>query len=248
MRFMSSMAAVFLALSAFGGAADGADINRRIIAEIDPVAPGSAAYEEKSSGIVTSKWGGLVDFNMGNVLSTGPEIWTGTFAAKGPSDPAVDYRREDLWPGERHKLDAIRLRWNITRWEQPQSMRGWFVKAGYSYTRINSRANRYDETGGEGDALPAILPASNPDDDTDLVTDLRHGVDYGFGNRWLMFDQKVSVNVGATFTSNFRRSVTVDSKDPDARADYEDMIGRLPDTRMSVRPTPEINLGVGYAW
>ena len=105
--------------------------------------------------------------------------------------------------------------------------------------------------------FPVVLPASTfnivdygatPNDDTDLVTDLRHGVDYGFGNRWLLWDQKISVNVGATFTTNFKRSVSVDSKDPDALADYEDMISKLPDTRMSVRPTPEINMGVGYAW
>lgn len=225
-----------------------ADINKRIIAEIDPVAPGSAAYEEQSSGIATSKWGGLVDFNMGNVLSTGPEFWTGTFAAKGPSDGHSSYRREDLWPGERQKLDAIRLRWTLTRWEQPSSMRGWFIKGGYSYTRINSRANRYDESGGEGDALPVMIPSSMPNDDTDLVTDLRHGVVVGFGNRWLFVDQKISVSIGATFTKNFKRVISVDSKDPDARADYDDMISKLPDTRMSVRPTPEVNLGLGYAW
>lgn len=224
----------------------GADINRRIIAELDPVAPGSAAYEQESSGIATSKWGGLVDFNMGSVLSTGPELWTGTFAARG--DAADPYRREDLWPGERHKLDAIRLRWTVTRWEQAQSMRGWFLKTGYSYTRINSRANRYDETGGEGDAVPVVVSTSTPDDDTDLVTDLRHGIIAGFGNRWLMVDQKIALSVGATFTHNFKRTVTVDAKDDDALADYEDMIAKLPDTRMSVRPTPEVNLGVGFAW
>lgn len=227
--------------------AQAADINRRIIAEFDPVAPSSAAYEEDSSGVTTSKWGGLVDFNMGNVMSTGPEFWTGTFAAKGPDD-GTDYRREDLWPGERHKLDAIRLRWNLSFWEQPQSMRGWYVKTGYSYTRINSRANRYDETGGEGDALPAVMSTSSPSDDTDLVTDIRHGGALAFGNRWLLVGQTISVNLGASITANFKRTVNVDAKDPDARADYEDLISTLPDTRMSVRPTPEVNLGVGYAW
>lgn len=239
--------ALVAGLAGFAAGAQAADINRRIIAEIDPVAPGSASYEEDQTGIVTSKWGGLVDFNMGNVLSTGPEFWTGTFSAKGPEDDS-EYRREDLWPGERHKIDAIRLRWMITRWEQPQSMRGWYVKSGYSYTRINSRANRYDESGGEGDAIPAVIPSSQPSDDTDLVTDLRHGAVFGFGNRWLLFSQSLTVNLGASFTADFKRTVNVDSKDPDARADYEDMISSLPDTKMSVRPTPEVNLGFGYAW
>lgn len=246
MRTIHHLAVAALGLSS--SLATAADINRRIIAEIDPVAPGSAVYEEKASGISTSKWGGLVDFNMGNVLSTGPEFWTGTFAAKGPDDPTAEYRREDLWPGERQKLDAIRLRWNITRWEQPQSMRGWWLKAGYSYTRINSRANRYNEEGGEGDAVPIVIPGTTPNDDTDYVTDLRHGVDFGFGNRWLLLEQSLSVNIGATFTSNFKRTVNVDSKDRNARADYEDMIAKLPDSHLSTRPTPEINMGVGYAW
>lgn len=245
------MRALYFALATdmllLAGSAEAADINRRIIAEIDPVAPGSASYEESESGVTTSKWGGLVDFNMGNVLSTGPEFWTGTFAAKGPVDES-SYRREDLWPGERHKIDAIRLRWTVSRWEQPQSMRGWFIKGGYSYTRINSRANRYDETGGEGDAIPAVVTTTSPSDDTDLVADLRHGAVFGFGNRWLLAEQSLSINLGASFTANFKRTVNVDSQDPDALADYEDMISTLPDTRMSVRPTPEVNLGLGYAW
>jgi hypothetical protein len=80
------------------------------------------------------------------------------------------------------------------------------------------------------------------------VTDLRHGAVLGFGNRWLLMGQTLSVNLGASFTTNFKRSVDIDSKDPDAQADYEDMISTLPDTRMSVRPTPEVNLGLGYAW
>ena len=29
-------------------------------------------------------------------------------------------RREDMFPGERQKLDATRLRWNFTRWGQQQ--------------------------------------------------------------------------------------------------------------------------------
>jgi len=231
------------------GTASAADVNRKIIAEIDPVQPTSASYEENVNGVTTSKWGGLVDFNAGGVVSTGPEIWTGTFSVKGPSSDSGDsYRREDFWPNERHKLDAIRLRWTITRWEQPSSMRGWFIKGGYSYTRINSRANRHTEAGGEGDAIPAILPSSDPGDETDLVSDLRHGVVGGFGNRWAFFDQKLTLNVGMSFTLNFKRTITVDSKDPNARADYEQMIADLPETRMSTRPNPEGNVGIGYAW
>jgi hypothetical protein len=224
------------------------DVNRKIIAELDPVAPASASYEEEKSGIVTSKWGALVDFNVGGVISTGPELWTGTFTVKGPSDPTERYRREDFWPGERQKLDAVRLRWTIAKWEQASSMRGWFLRGGYSYTRINSRANRYTEEGGEGDALPANILGSSPEDETDLVTDIRHGAVLAFGNRWAFLDQSLTVNLGTSVTANFKRDVSVDSKDPNARKDYDTLIDDLPDTRMSTRPMPEVNLGVGYAW
>ena len=237
-----------VALLAMGTHAHAADVTRKIIAEVDPVAPSSAAYEQDHDNVVTSKWGGLVDFNMAGVISTGPEFWTGTFTVKGPDDPTQTYRREDFWPGERQKIDAIRLRWMITKWEQPQSMRGYFVKGGYSYTRVNSRANKYDETAGAGDALPANVLGTNPNADTDLVTDIRHGVVFAFGNRWLFFDQKVSVNLGASYTANFKRTVSIDSKDPNARADYTSMIESLPDTKMSTRPMPEANLLFGYAW
>lgn len=70
------------------------------------------------------------DINAGDVVSTGPEIWTGTFNVHGPSTPRASYRREDFWPGERHQLDAIGFRWNIARWERPRAMQGWFVKGG----------------------------------------------------------------------------------------------------------------------
>jgi hypothetical protein len=241
---------VIITLAALGSAATAhaAGVNRKIIAEIDPVAPSSSMYEEEQNGVVTSKWGALVDFNVGGVVSTGPEIWTGTFSAKGGDAGDPEMRREDMWPGERHKLDAIRLRWNITRWEHDYSMRGWYLKGGYSYTRINSRANRYTEIAGAGDAVPANVTSTDPMDETDLVSDLRHGAVFGFGNRWMLLDQKMTVTLGASFTSNFKRIVTVDSKDPHALADYEAMIESLPDTRMTTRPTPEANLTFGYAW
>lgn len=226
-----------------------ADINRKIITEIDPVAPGSASYDQRATGIVTSKWGLGADFNLAGVLSTGPEYWTGTFTQKG-SDVSDTVRRENMFPGERQKLDAIRLRWMFTAWEQPSSMRGWFVKGGYSYTRINSRGNRYEEgvSGSNGDAVPANFIVGSPDDDTSLVTDIRHGVAAGFGNRWLLWDQKLSITLGTSVTGNFKRTVSVDTKDPNARADYDEMIEKLPDTKMSMRPLPEANLGLGWAW
>jgi hypothetical protein len=237
-----------IVLVGFEAHAFAGDVNRKIIAELDPVAPSSAAYEETKNDIATSKWGGAVDFNMAGVISTGPEFWTGTFSQKGPDEDGKTFRREDMWPGERQKIDAIRLRWMLTKWELPGSMRGWFLKGGYSYTRINSRANRYSEEQGEGDAIPAGMFSAEPDDQTDLITDIRHGVAAGFGNRWLFFEQKVSVNLGASFTANFKRTVSIDSKDPNAQADYDDMIENLADTKMSTRPSPEINLGLGYAW
>lgn len=225
-----------------------ADINRRIIAELDPVAPGSAAYDEQNNGMATSKWGGNVDFNIAGVFSTGPELWTGNFVVKGPSQPEETYRREDFWPGERHKLDAVRLRWNFTAWQMPYSMRGWYMKAAYSYLRVNSRANRFTEEGGSGDAVPVVLPGSSADDETDLVTDIRHGVALGFGNRWLLSDQAFSVTLGTSVTGVFKRTVSIDSKDPMARLDYDAIIEDVPDARMTVRPSPEANLALGYAW
>lgn len=237
---------VLAALSA--QAAQAGDINKKIIAELDPVAPGSATYEEQTNDVTTSKFGGAVDFNIGGVISTGPDIWTGNFVMKGANEDGATYRREDMFPGERHKLDATRLRWMITRWEMPSSMRGWYVRAGYSYLRINSRANRYTEWNDGNDTAPINFFSENPSDETDLITDIRHGLAAGFGNRWLFWDQALSLSLGASFTSNFKRTVSVDSRDAMARRDYDAMIANLPDTKMSVRPTPEVNLGLGYAW
>lgn len=224
------------------------EINRRLIAEFDPVAPSSAMYEQRASGITTSKFAGAVDFNVGENFSTGPEFWSGTFLAKGNETGTSSLRREDLFPGERHKLDALRLRWNVSVWEVPSSMRGWYTRLSYDFIRVNSRANRYTEQLDSANALPVDVTGDSPLDETDLITDMRHGFSVGVGNRWLVANQKLSVSVGAGVSRYFRRSVTVDSKDSQSVADYEDMINTLPDTRLALRPIPELNMGVGYAF
>lgn len=225
-----------------------AEMNRRFITEIDPVAPSSALYEQRASGITTSKFGASVDFNVGENFSVGPEIWSGTFLAKGNSLNSEMLRREDMFPGERHKIDAMRLRWNMSFWEIPSSMRGWYTRLSYDYVKVNSRANRYTESLDSANALPVDFSGDVPLDETDLITDSRHGLSLGIGNRWLISNQKVSVSVGAGISHYIRRSVMVDSKDPQAVSDYEDMINTLPDTRLALRPIPELSMGLGYAF
>lgn len=242
-RVVLALLGMLLASEVYAGS-----VNRRVIAEIDPVAPASAGYEEQTHKITTSKFGANVDFNVGGVLSTGPELWSGSFVAKG-AETSEPIRREDLYPGERHKINAMRLRWTFSFWEVPSSMRGWYVKTGYSFAKIDSRANRYDEDRNSGDAIPSgVILSQDPNDQTDLITDERHGAVLGIGNRWLFFKETLTATVGMSFTSNFKRKVSVDSKDIHAREDYEHMISDLPDTRISDRPTPELNFSFGYAF
>ena len=230
-----------------GVRAEAGDVVRQVIMEADPVAPASSAYEQSVNGVTTSKYGAAVDFNMGATMSTGPEFWTGTFLVRGNDSGSV-VRREDLWPGERQKIDAMRLRWTFGIWEQGQSMRGWYFKAAYNWTKINSRANRYTEDTSNVAALASTSATDQPNDETDLITDMRHGVSVAFGNRWFVTDRLVAT-IGSSLTHNVRRTVIVDSKDSMAKADYEALINNtLPDTRMAVRPIPEVNMGVGYSW
>ena len=244
MKFNKAVAVCFLVA---GVRAEAGDVVRQIIMEADPVAPTSSAYEQQTSGVTTSKYGAAVDFNMGATMSTGPEFWTGTFLVRG-NDNGSAVRREDMWPGERQKLDAQRFRWTFGVWEQGQSMRGWYFKTGYSWTKINSRANRYTEDTSNVAALASTTATDQPSDETDLVTDMRHGISVAFGNRWFVTD-RLAATIGTSLTHNFRRTVTVDSKDPMAKVDYEALINNtLPDTRMAARPIPEVNMGVGYSW
>jgi len=223
------------------------DVVRRLVLEADPVAPASSIYEQNQNGVTTSKYGASVDFNIGAYMTTGPELWTGTFLVRG-DDSGANYRREDLWPGERQKLDAMRFRWTFGIFEQGQSMRGWYLKGAYSWLRINSRANRYTEDMAASPALATGNVIDQPNDETDLITDMRHGVSLAVGNRWILGDSFMA-SVGASVTHNFRRSVSVDSTDPMAKADYEALINQtLPDTRMATRPMPEVNIGLGYSW
>ena len=238
----------FAVMTAFGSQrVEAGDVIRQLVLEADPVAPVSSAYEQSVDGVTTNKYGASVDFNVGTYMSTGPELWTGTFLVRG-DDSGSPVRREDLWPGERQKLDAMRFRWTFGVFEQGQSMRGWYFKGAYSWMRINSRANRFTEDLGSSPALAVTSMKDQPGDETDLITDMRHGLSFAFGNRWFITD-KMMASVGASLTHNFRRTVTVDSSDSMAKADYESLINHtLPDTRMATRPMPEVNIGLGYSW
>lgn len=224
------------------------NVYKNIIAELDPVAPISANYEETRNDVTTSKWGGNVDFNMKGLISTGPEFWSGSFQVRGPEEAGESVRREDFQYNERHKLKAIRLRWNFALWQVPETMRGWYIKSGYSYTRIDSRANRITEFNNSGDVVVAGAPGSTQDDDSDLITDERSGIMYGFGQRWVFADNKMTLTIGVSATSNFKRDIAIQSTDPQARADYDSIIEDLPETRMSNRPLPETNVSFGYAF
>jgi hypothetical protein len=226
----------------------GADISRRLIMEIDPMASSSSVYDQNYNNMTNSRWGGHVDFNVGGIISTGPEFWLGAFTVRGPTEPDQTYRREDLWPGERQKLDALRLRWHFTLWENGASMRGWYVSSAYNYLRVNSRANRFAEPVGTADAVPVGTYSGNPDENTSLVTDIRHGFGLGVGNRWLFLDQKLTFTLGISMTRFIKRALNVEGKDPNTKTDYEDLIESIPDTRMSTRGLPEANLGIGFAW
>ena len=70
--------AVISALTLIGTGAQAGDVVRQIVAEADPIAPASSAYEQSVNAVTTSKYGAAVDFNMGATMSTGPEIWNGT--------------------------------------------------------------------------------------------------------------------------------------------------------------------------
>jgi len=212
----------------------GADIRRVLSAEIDPVAPTAALALSKGQDR-TTMWGGQVDFNVGQV-ATGPELWIGNFTRKGPEEADDHVRREDLQYGESHKIEASRFRWTVSMWEKPSSMRGWFIKGGYSYTAIQSRAHR--EYSARLDT-PATPMDSN-------IVDTRHGMMAGFGQRWAIIDSAATITLSISSTFNFKRSLAVDSDDEDAEADYKSLTETIPYARMSLRSVPEASLALGW--
>lgn len=236
---------LFSAVAAWGGMAPiamAADVNRHISVELDPLSP-MAAVRESNEGKPTSMFGGGVDFNLGNI-STGPEVWTGNFTRKGPTeDCEATMRVADLQCGDQAKLDAVRLRWTIGIWESHFTMRGLFLKGGYSYTKIQSRSTRSNIQDSAMRGIPA-------DPTTAQITDMRQGGVATIGQRWAFWDHTGTVTLAMSYTADIRRSVTAEGTgDLDlAREDYDRIIERIQDTRMSVRPMPEFNLGFGYLW
>jgi len=241
-----------LAFLVIGGSAF-ADTNRRLNIEIDPMAPVSSVYENKNYKYNSTKWGINFDFNVTNNISTGPELWVGNFNFYGPNSPDEPTRREDFIYGEKQKLESSRLRWNVTYWEHALSMSGYYVETAYNWTDILSRSKRsieIDDPTGEDNALPAgiqkmFLSAEN--EDTDIISDSRHGVSLGVGERWMWARDRISFTVGASWTFNFKRSISHEGKDPDARADYDDLIENIPESKLSVRPYPEANVTFGIS-
>lgn len=218
----------------------GGSVYRSLGAEMDTVAPVSAAYES-SQGTPTSKWGGGADFNIRGNLSTGPDVWIGDITKNGPDSSTTHVPRDAFQYGEQQKIDAIRLEWTLTKWEIAETMRGWYVKAGYSYTRITSKANRYtDQT--------INLQDYDPMSQSDYITDTRHGAVLGLGERWTFIDQHCSVTLGSSITAIFKRTIDHDGNNPDAVDDYKTLIEELPETRLSARMAPEVHMNIGYLW
>ncbi len=217
-----------------------------LVLEIDPLAPMQAYYDQSvKNGVSSNQWAGRVDFNVQGVLSTGPEMQVGSYVMRGDESNVSSVRREDLWPGEHHKIGLSRFRWNISLWEIPETMRGWYVTLGYEYARIDSKSNRYTE--GPGDAVPVGAPLDKPDDETDLVTDIRHGVRFAFGERWV-FANKYTTSLELSFHRMTRREVSVTSKDSLARADYDAAVEDLRIFPATAQAYPEAKLGLGYAF
>lgn len=223
---------------------------RTIIAEIDALSPATAAYDQENSKnrLSSNKWGASVDFNFGNKIATGPEVWTGNFVMSGPQSAEEAVRREDFWYGESQKINATRIQWNIARWEVPETMRGWYVKAAYSSLRVESRARRNSEEINHSAEAVTVTGETNPEKDLDLVADTRHNAELGFGQRWMFSENQFSITLGATFNQIIKRQVNVDSNDPNARADYDDTIEKFPFTPLTTSRYPLISLKCGYAW
>jgi hypothetical protein len=212
------------------------DVPKFIAVEISPVAPVAAA-RESSQGNAASMWEFATDFNVNGKFTTGPELWLGTFAMRSKAESSETHvRREDLQYSERQKLDASSLKWNVTLFESGYSMRGWFIKTGYSYTKVLSRAHRYFEAFGVDD----------PENVESNIVDYRHGVYGAFGERWHFWSHNVTVSVAVNYTHYFRRRLEVESQDSDARGDYLELIERIPDTRLSARPIPAADFRVGF--
>jgi len=240
------MISLSLPMILMGNLAFCASIHQQLTFELDPFGPASAAYESRKSEVTASNFSGKVDFNLGGILSTGPEFWSGAYVLKGSQDQNSLVRREDLWPNERHKISGTRLRWNFTFWEVPASMRGWFLKAGVSYTDIESRANRYTEHADDGN-LSDPSAYGQPDDNPDYVNEIRRGAFFGFGQRWL-FGQSFSSSIEVSYTQTLMRQVNVDSDDPRAEGDYDAIAESLPFTKFSAKPYPEANFSMGYSF
>jgi hypothetical protein len=219
------------------GYAMGSDVPKYIAVETSPIAP-VAAVRESAQGNATSMWEFATDFNVNGKFSTGPELWLGTFAMRSKADdPTERVRREDLQYAERQKIDASSLKWNVTLFESGYSMRGWFLKTGYSYTKVLSRAHRYYETD---------FTLENAENTEANITDYRHGVYGAFGQRWHFWNHNATVTVGVNYTHYFRRQIHVESPDVDAREDYLELIEKMPDARLSARPIPQADFRVGF--
>ena len=188
-RFLNVVVGVFALVAV---QAQGADVNRHISVEIDPLSPAAAA-RDSAKGDPTSMFGGGVDFNLGNI-STGPEVWTGTYVRKGATGDCGNSLRAtplsigELQCGDRFKMDAVRLRWTVGLWESTYTMRGLFLKGGYSYTKIQSKDTR-------GNALESSLRGVAQEPTTTDVVDMRQGGVAVVGQRWAFWDHTGTVTL-----------------------------------------------------
>lgn len=200
------------------------DQDRTIAVELDAFTPTKAARGNEGKNNV-QEWGGEFQYNFNSVF-VASEFWFGEYQKEGAGSAGAR-----LAEGETYDILYNRYQLLVGAFSKKKLMKGWYAKAGYSFTKVDTKATLLS-----GAVEGSGYTYNNSDDS-------RQGATVSAGHRYTFLKNRCSLNLGLSYTKTTSRIVS--DQDPTLESRYESILANAGDKRLAGKDFPEIRVAVG---
>lgn len=200
------------------------DQDRTIAVEFDAFTPTKASRSNEGNNKV-QEWGGELQYNFKGILLA-TEFWFGEYEKDGAGSAGAR-----LADGETYEILYNRYQLFVGAFSRKEQMKGWYAKAGYSYTKIDTEATLLSGVNGT-----SVSSYNNYDDS-------RQGATASAGHRFTFLKNRCSLNLGLSYTKTTSRIVS--DQDPELESRYESILANAGDKRLAAKDFPEVRVAVG---
>jgi len=200
------------------------DQDRTYAVEIDAYTP-TKAYQGSEGNNKVQEWGGELQYNLTDIIISA-EFWFGEYEKKNNRPEGAS-----LSEGEAYDILYNRHQIFVGTFSKKEQMKGWYVKGGYSYTKIDAEATLLDKEG--------TVSGANYNN----LDEVRHGITVAAGHRYTFLKNRCSLNLGLSHTKTTSRSISEQNANLESR--YGSILANAGDKRLGSKDFPEIRVALG---